>query len=154
MMNSFIFCLSEKLFISPSILKNFASCATEEGSLFQQGRGGADLGWSIQKTATLCDHPLVWWWSSACGFHILCPNIHPGPGEVLSEHRCWRGGLHQVTEWHTWPWAQRAACSFPLFPWGFFLRFVLHSNFPGSKSFIRHQCTNEQQISLFLAFTC
>lgn len=70
-MMNFIFCSSEKLFISPSVLKNFASCATEKGSLFQQGCGGADLGWSIQKTAILCDHPCMWRWSSAWGLPIV-----------------------------------------------------------------------------------
>lgn len=60
-----------------------------------------------------------------------------------------------ITVQHTWPWAQRAPCSFQLLPWCFLVFWDLYCtlNFPDSKSFLYHQCTNKQQISHFLAFT-
>ena len=154
MMNSFIFCLSENLFISPSkFWRTLPVVPLRRGHYSSKGVVEQILVGVFRKqppyvTTHLSDgevQPVVFTYcarTSTLGLVRFSLNTGVDRGICIKWQNGTPGCEHRE---------QRVPFHFSL---GFFLRFVLHSNFPGSKSFIRYQCTNEQQISLFLAFTC
>ena len=153
-MMNFIFCSSEKLFISPSVLKNFCQLCHWEGVIIP-----ARVWWSRS------------WLEYSENSHLMWPPMYVTVKFSLGFTYCARTSTLGLVKCSLNTGVDEEVCikwqnSSPgdehreqRVPFNFsfvclFLRFVLHSNFPGSKSFIRHQYTNEQQISLFLAFTC